>query len=135
MRTGEINAALSKQKGTTIYFYHLEVKNTSGKTIKTFAWSYQPAEVPDPSDRQFFCSVKAKPGELKGLELFTPLAPSRVVDVAKSGAKSIGDDKGKVMINQIEYTDGSEWKRPHWNSKMFPAEDRDRIAAGKCIGL
>src|SRR5947199_358824 len=81
---------------------------------------------PDPSDRQFFCVVKAKPSEAKTFELYSPLAPSRVVDAAKANSKSTIDDKGKVMINQVEYADGSMWKRPQWNPKTFATDDREK---------
>jgi len=135
MKTAEINAALSSQKGSRIYFYRLEVKNASTKGVKSFAWTYQSAESSDPSDRQFFCVVKAKPNESKAFELFTPLAPSRVVDAAKAGNKSENNDKGKVIINKIEYMDGSVWKRPAWNPATFSAAATEKVASGKCIGL
>src|SRR6185436_13663160 len=38
MQATEINAALSKQKSTTTYFYHLEIKNTGDRIVKSFAW-------------------------------------------------------------------------------------------------
>jgi len=135
LRAAEINATLSKQTSTTLYFYRLEIRNTSEKTVKSFAWSYQPSDALDPSDRQFFCVVKAKPSEAKTFELYSPLAPSRVVDAAKANSKSTIDDKGKVMINQVEYADGSIWKRPQWNPKTFATDDREKVASGKCIGL
>jgi hypothetical protein len=135
MRAAEINAALSNQKATTIYFYHLEVKNTSTRVVKNFAWSYQPGDSPDPSDRQFFCVIKAKPSANREFDLFTPLAPSRVVDASKAGDKPKQNSKGSVVINKIEYMDGSVWKRPAWNPATFPAEATEKLANGKCIGL
>jgi len=135
MRTTEVNAALSKQPKPTFYFYRLEVKNTSAKAVKSFAWQYQPTDVPDPFDRQFFCVVKAKPNESKQFELFSPLAPSRVVDAAKAGDKPEKGSKEKVIINKIEYVDGSVWKRPGWNPATFSADATQKIETGKCIGL
>ena len=135
MRAAEINAALSNQKATTIYFYHLEVKNTSTRVVKTFAWSYQPGDSPDPSDRQFFCVVKAKPSESREFDLFTPLAPSRVVDALKAGDKPKENSIGSIVINKIEYMDGSVWKRSGWNPATFPADATGKVANGKCIGL
>ncbi len=135
MQAVEINAARSSQKGATIYFYHLEVKNTSNKVVKGFAWEYQPGELPDPSDRQFFCVVKAKPSESKTFDLFTPLAPSRVVNVSDAADKSDNKVTGSIVINKVEYTDGSVWKRPAWNPKTFAPENTEKVAVGKCIGL
>lgn len=135
MRAAEINAARSGQPQSRLYFYRLEVKNAGTKAVKNFAWAYQPAESPDPSDRQFFCVVKAKPNESKAFELFSPLAPSRVVDASKAGDKPEKDSKGKVIINKVEYVDGSVWQRPGWNPATFSADAIEKVASGKCIGL
>jgi len=134
MKATEINAALSKQKSTTVYFYHLEIKNAGGKMVKSFAWSYQPGEIPDPSDRQFFCVVNAKPNANKNFDLYTPLSPSRIVD-ARIKNRPDRDERARVMINQIEYADGTIWKRQAWNPKTFSREDTDKVGVGKCIGL
>ena len=134
MQAGEVNAALSKQKNTTIYFYHLEIKNAGEKIVKSFAWSYQPGEIPDPSDRQFFCVVNAKPNVNKSFDLYTPLSPSRLID-ARVKNRPDKDERARVMINQIEYLDGTIWKRQAWNPKTFSREDTDKVAIGKCIGL
>ncbi len=135
MKAAEINAARSGQPQSKLYFYHLEVKNTSLKVVKSFAWAYQPGESPDPSDRQFFCVVKAKPNEAKGFDLYAPLAPSRVVDASKAGDKPKENSIGSVVINKIEYADGSGWKRPGWNPATFSADATEKVATGKCIGL
>jgi len=135
MRNAEINARLSTKKGSNLYFYRLQVKNASAKIVKSFAWEYQPTETPDPFDRQFYCAIKAKPNESKELELFSPLAPSWVVDASKAGAKTGKGSPTTVIINQIEYMDGSVWKRPGWNPKTFPAESTLKVESGKCIGL
>jgi hypothetical protein len=134
MRAAEINASLSGQPVSRIYTYRLQVKNASAKVVKSFAWEYQPSTEPDPLDRQFFCVVKAKPNESKDIELFSPLAPSRVVDASKAGDKSAKSD-ARVIINKIEYLDGSVWVRPGWNPNTFRADDVQKIAPGKCIGL
>jgi hypothetical protein len=135
MKAAEINAARSAQPQSTLYFYHLEVRNTSLKVVKSFAWSYQPGESPDPSDRQFYCVVKAKPSEAKEFNLYAPLAPSRVVEAAKASDKSKANSIGSVVINKIEYMDGSVWKRPGWNPATFTADATEKVVNGKCIGL
>ncbi len=133
MQATEINAALSKQKSTTVYYYHLEIKNAGERVVKSFAWSYQPGEIPDPGDRQFFCVVNAKPNANKNFDLFTPLSPSRVIDARTKGQQK--DERTHVMINQIEYSDGTVWKRQAWNPKTFSREDTEKVGVGKCIGL
>lgn len=135
LRTAEINAELSKQKGTHLYHYRLEVQNTNTQLIKSFAWSYQTGEAPDPADRQFFCAIHAKPKENKTLDLYSPLGPARVIDASKAGEKPEKDEKVHVMINLIEYADGSVWKRPAWNAATFSKESKEKVEHGKCIGL
>lgn len=135
LRAAEINAELSKQKGSTLYHYRLEVQNTNAQIVKSFAWSYQPGAAPDPSDRHFFCAIDAKPKESKLIDLYSPLAPTRLLDASKAGEKPEKDDKVNVMINLIEYADGSVWKRPAWNAATFSKESKEKVEHGKCIGL
>ena len=135
LRTAEINASLSSKRGSKIYFYRLQVRNAGDKVIKGFAWSYQPAATADLFDRQFFCAIKARQNESKDIELFSPLAPSRVIDASKEGEKSAKKSDAGVVINKIEYLDGSVWQRPGWNPKTFSVEDVQKVAPGKCIGL
>ena len=135
MRTAEINATLSGQRVSNIYVYRLQVKNAGAKTVKSFAWEYQPSAEPDTLDRQFFCAVKTKPNENKEIELFSPLAPSRVVDASKAGDKPAKSSDAGALINKIEFVDGSVWVRPGWNPNTFRVDDIQKIEPGKCIGL
>lgn len=135
MAAVERDAALSRISSSKIYFYRLRVKNASTKVVKSFAWECQPFSEPDPLDRQFFCKVKAKPNESKEIELFSPLAPSRVIDASKAGDNSGKSPDAKVVINRIEYIDGTVWQRPGWNPKTFLDDAVQRVAVGKCIGL
>ncbi len=134
LRTTEVNAVLSTQKTAKLYFYHLEVKNTGNRAIKSFAWEYESNGVPDPSDRHFFCVVNAKPNQKRQFDLYTSLAPSRVVDVTTASKKS-DKSKGVVVINKIEYADGTTWLRPGWNAATFSAEATQNVEAGRCVGL
>jgi hypothetical protein len=134
LKAVEINAALSTRKAAKLYFYHLQVKNSGSRPIKSFAWEYESSGVPDPSDRQFFCVVNAKPNQKKQFDLFTPLAPSRVID-AKAASEKPGTSKGIVVINKIEYADGTTWLRPGWNAANFSPEATKKVEAGKCLGL
>jgi len=135
LATAEINATLSTQRAPKIYFYRLRVKNASTKVVSSFAWQYQNFNQPDISDRQFFCHIKAKPNENKDLELFSPLAPSHVIDASKAQDDSAKDPDAKVLINKVEYTDGTFWQRKGWNPKIFPDDAIQKISEGKCIGL
>ena len=72
--------------------------------------------------------MKAKPKESKKFELVSPFNPVKVVSAEGKSAKS----EGKVVINRIEYTDGSIWKRKGW-SVLIPAGMTDQMGNGKCV--
>jgi len=136
LRGAEKDAERSREKGSAVYFYTIEVRNLSQKTVKSFAWQYQAGAAADPNDRQFYCVVSggAKPNTSKEFDLFSPLAPSRVVDAREAG-KATKDQKDRVLINEIDYADGSVWRRPHWNPKTFAPEFTQKVTGGNCIGL
>lgn len=133
LRSVELNAALSAKKGVKLYLYHLEVKNIGTRKIKSFAWEYQSSGVSDPSDRQFYCAVNAKPNDKKQFDLLAPFAPSRVVDAGSAGQKT--NKKGVVVINKVEYADGPTWVRPGWRQATFSDEVTKTVEIGQCVGL
>lgn len=127
MITAERNAAQSSPRQQDYYFIRLEVKNVGPNTIKSMVWEYQPAaETADYDLRQYICTMKAKPKESKTFELLSPFAPVKVVSADKKS------NDGKVVINRIEYADGSVWKRKGW-SVLIPAEMTDQMGNGKCV--
>ncbi|MGZ5434666.1 MAG: hypothetical protein ACXWID_03125 [Pyrinomonadaceae bacterium] len=133
LRSVELNAALSANKGVKLYLYHLEVKNIGTRKTKSFAWEYQSSGVSDPSDRQFYCAVNAKPNVKKEFDLLAPFAPSRVVDASSAGQKT--DKKGVVVINKVEYADGPTWVRPGWRQATFSDDVTKKVEIGQCVGL
>ncbi len=125
--TAERNAAQSSTRKQDYYFLRLEVKNIGPNTIKSMVWEYQPtAATADYDLRQYICTMKAKPKESKTFELVSPVAPVKVVSAEKQS------QDGKVVINRIEYADGSVWKRKGW-SVLIPAEMTDQMGNGKCV--
>lgn len=109
------------------YMMRLEVKNIGQNTTKSIIWEFQPAvQTPDYEVKQYVCKIKAKPKESKSIELMSPAAPVKVVSADKKA------QDGKVVINRIEYADGTIWKRKGW-SVLIPAEMTDQIGNGKCV--
>ena len=126
MAAAEQNAKVPP-KQQNYYIMRLEVKNTGQNTTKSIIWEFDPAvKTPDYEARQYICTIKAKPNESKAFELMTPAAPVKVVSADKKS------QDGQVVINRIEYTDGSIWKRKGW-SVLIPAGMTDQIANGKCV--
>src|SRR5215213_2979409 len=109
------------------YVMRMEVKNVGENMIKSIVWEFQPTvQIPDYELKQYICKVKTKPNESKSFELMTPFAPVKVVSADKKA------QEGKVVINRIEYADGSIWKRKGW-SVLIPAEMTEQMGNGKCV--
>jgi hypothetical protein len=98
--------------------YTVKVQNGSGKPIQNIFWEYQFKETANPANvtrRQFLCSARINPDKGKDLQVFSLSGPSDVVDV-KSLTKARADQfKEGVVINRVEYADGSFWQRKEWN--------------------
>ena len=114
------------------YLLHLEVKNTGAGVIKSIVWEYQPSsEVANYDLRQYVCTMKAKPKDSKTFEILSPYNPVKVV---QADAKAAQAKEGKVVINRIEYADGSIWKRKGW-SVIIPSDMTEKMGNGKCVAF
>ena len=100
------------------FTYQGKVQNNSGKAVAVVFWEYQFREKGNPairSRRQFVCVAKLKPTKTRDLELFTLAAPSSVVSVKALSKKSEPTFDESVIINRVEFEDGSTWQRKDWN--------------------
>jgi hypothetical protein len=123
-------ARATQPKDPDRYLLKLEVKNVGTNVIKSMVWEYQPsAKAADYELRQYVCAFKAKPNESKKFELMSEYNPVKVIqaDVETGKAKD-----GKVVINRIEYADGTVWKRKGW-SVLIPPETINGLGNGKCL--
>jgi hypothetical protein len=113
-----VNAAKSNPPRQDQYLLRLEVKNIGTSVIKSIVWEYQPSsETANYELRQYVCTMKAKPKESKTFELVSPYNPVKVV---QADAKTGQPKDGKVVINRIEYGDGSIWKRKGCQCSSLP---------------
>jgi hypothetical protein len=100
------------------FAYRARIHNASAKVIETIFWEYQFQEANDPatvSRRQFLCAVSIRPDKDKELQAFSTSGPSSVVSVVALSRKSANTANEKVVINRVEYTDGTMWQRTGWN--------------------
>jgi len=126
------NAAQSNPPRQDQYLLRLEVKNVGSSIIKSIVWEYQPSgDVANYDLRQYVCTMKAKPKESKAFELLSPYNPVKVV---QADAKTGQPKEGKVVVNRIEYSDGSIWKRKGW-SVLIPPDMTDKMGNGKCLAF
>jgi hypothetical protein len=100
------------------FTYAVKVQNGSGKTIQIIFWEYQFREVARPANvtrRQFLCSTRLNPEKAKDLQVFSLLGPSNVIDVKSLSKASANQFEEGVLINRVEFVDGTFWERPGWD--------------------
>ena len=106
------------QKPGEGYTYQAKILNNSNKTIETVFWEFQFTEKADTanvSHRQFVCRASLKPEKRKVLESFSRNGPGSVVNVRNLKKNENDAFAGSVIINRVEYDDGSIWQRTGWN--------------------
>lgn len=100
------------------FAYRVKIRNASTKVAEIVFWEYQFTETSNPSTvarRQFLCGINVKPGKEKELQAFSLSGPSDVISVESLASKSGNLFIEKVVINRVEYSDGSIWQRKDWN--------------------
>jgi hypothetical protein len=105
-----------KAKPMDGYAYHIKVQNTTGKLVEIVFWEYQFQDPANPdllARRQFLCGVDIAAGKSKDLEGFSLSGPSDVVDVKTLGSGAAF--KESVVVNRLEFSDGTVWQRKAWN--------------------
>jgi hypothetical protein len=123
------------------FTYQTKVQNKSTKPVAIVFWEYQFREKGNPtilSRRQFVCQAKLKPAKARDLEIFTLAAPSSVVSVKTLSKKSEPTFDEAVIINRVEFEDGSTWQRKDWSYDDVkltarPAADPKKLQT--CRGL
>ncbi|MGZ8920207.1 MAG: hypothetical protein ACXW3L_04415 [Limisphaerales bacterium] len=137
-----ITAEARESKPQTDGFtYQTKVQNNSAKPVAIVFWEYQFREKGNPmilSRRQFVCQAKLKPAKARDFEIFTLAAPSSVVSVKTLSKKSEPTFDEAVIINRVEFEDGSNWQRKDWNYDEVkltarPAADPKKLQM--CRGL
>lgn len=124
------------------FLYRIKVKNDDKKVVEIVFWEYQfhdPANPQLVARRQFLCGVNIPGGKSKDLEGFSLSGPSDVINVKTLGDNAKNPFKEAVLINRIEYSDGSIWQRKSWSLAEVKASYervlREEWVPGMCKGL
>jgi hypothetical protein len=133
LHTMEKKAAVSAEKSGDNYQLRLELQNTGATVVRGLIWEFRPSAGPDYQPKQYLCALQVKPKEKKLLEIWTPYVPVKIISAGRKNADERKDalKDGTVVINQIEYADGSVWKKRGWNYRL-PAESLQKLSEGKC---
>jgi hypothetical protein len=117
------------------FTYEVTFKNLNAKQAQTVFWEYHFKETATPentSRHRFVCSVRMKPEKEKVVQVFSTLSPGAVIslkDLAKGSGKQFDES---VVIDRIEFDDGSVWQRKDWNfeeakSAVTNGDNRSRM--------
>ncbi len=116
------------------FVYVVKFKSAGAKPIERLFWEYQFTETANPANvtrRRFLCNVKIKPEQAKDLEIFSLGGPSDVISV-KSLAKVSGNQfKETVVIDRVEYADGSFWQLKDWTFDVSKFKSKARTDSQK----
>jgi hypothetical protein len=107
-----------KSKTVDGFEYRVRLRNAGAKTVEVLFWEYQFVEAANPSNvarRQFLCGVQIKPGKGEELRAFGASGPAGSVSAESLADKSKNSFQEKVVVNRVEYADGSIWQRRDWD--------------------
>lgn len=142
MEKSVAEARAPKSKVMDGYAYRIKVQNSSAKMVEIVFWEYQFLDPANPeliARRQFLCGVSIPPGKGKDLEGFSLSGPSDVVNVKTLADNATNPFKEGVLINRVEYSDGSIWQRKGWSlAEVKGSYDRvlrEQWVPGTCKGL
>lgn len=100
------------------FAYRAKVHNASANAIEIIFWEFQFKESATAAPllrRQFLCGVAIKSGKDRELQAFSLSGPQDVVSVNILAKKPESPGAEQVIINRVEFADGSIWQRKDWN--------------------
>lgn len=98
-----------------IYVYEMKVRNTGDKAIRSLAWDYvfyEPGTEIEAGRQLFLSKVSLGPGKTRNLVIQSASPPTGAIDATKIDKKSKEQYSERVVIQSIEYNDGSVWQAP-----------------------
>lgn len=110
------------------FMYQAKIRNGGKSAVEVVFWEYQFKERANPANvtsRHFLCGVNIKSGKDHELSIFSTFSPGGVI-----GANGLEDKSGKlfeekILINRVEYADGTIWQRRDWSyTDLKPSIER-----------
>jgi hypothetical protein len=97
------------------YVYEVKFMNTGQRKIRKLVWEYvflEPGTEREVSRRQFQSKVSIRPGKTGSVVMRSASPPAGTVNVTQTGKKLREQYAEQIVIQSIEYDDGSVWQRP-----------------------
>lgn len=107
-------ALVSARGPAATYVYEIKIMNTGTKTIRTLVWEYvffDPDTQQEVGRHLYKSRADLRPGKSKKLDGFSLSPQTRTVDAGKMDKKLQHQYSERVVIQHIEYADGSVWQR------------------------
>lgn len=107
----------TKFKTVDGFMYRAKIRNANTKIIEILFWEYQFKERANPanvSSRQFLCGVNIKPDKEQELSVFSTSSPGDLISAESLDNKSENLFEEQILINRVEYADGTIWQRKDW---------------------
>ena len=121
------------------YSYQVKIHNVGAKLIQKLFWDYEFTEIANRNltRRRFMCGGEIKPDRQKEFQIFSLSGPSEVVNVKTLAADAGKEFRGAVIVNRVEYSDGTFWERNGWSldALKLRADSRSKSAATVCRSL
>ena len=115
LRTPVNSPQLETENGRppNVYTYKAKIRNDGTKTIQTLIWDYvffEPGTDREVGRLQFVSNVKIPPGKTKLLVMSSLSPPSDTINVKDTGKKLRDQYSDQIVIQGIEYDDGTIWE-------------------------
>lgn len=124
------------------YAYRVKVQNASSKVVEILFFEYQSVDTAAPENvtrRQFLCGVNIRPGKDTQLEGFSLSGPATTVNIESLSKQGTNPYKERIVVNRVEYADGTLWQRPDWKLSEVKASYQRALSEkwlpGMCKGL
>lgn len=124
------------------YAYRVKVQNASSKVVEILFFEYQSVDTAAPENvtrRQFLCGVNIRPGKDTQLEGFSLSGPATTVNIESLSKPGTNPFKERIVVNRVEYADGTLWQRPDWRLGEVKASYERALSEkwlpGMCKGL
>lgn len=114
----------SKTKVVDGFIYQAKIRNASTRTVEILFWEYQFKERANPanvSSHKFLCNVNIKPGKEYELSVFSTFSPSDLISAGSLDNTSGNLFEETILINRVEYADGTSLQRRDWNYAQIKA--------------
>lgn len=101
------------QRVTIAYVYEMTVRNDGEKPIRALTWNYlffEPGTERVVGRRRFVSRVSIGPGKTRNVVFRSASSPTGTIDATKTGKKPRDQYAEQVVIESVEYTDGTVWQ-------------------------